>query len=233
MLSKTTHPRGGSVFHRREIDLVADLVGHLPVYVNRASRTCTIHREVGVGRSIADVVVTLMPKNAVRIPPPLSVRESVIVSALRSNGSTRIDVLERLCGMAPQSLRTGMVDRLRHAGVVSRGEGGRVSLGGWCRAGALIAIEAKLTRWGDALEQALAYRQFADRVYVALPADCVRPALRARAVFERESVGLLSVNGEIRCEIRARVITAHDWRREFVYSRLVQAVARAATSTSD
>ena len=51
---------------------------------------------------------------------------------------------------------------------------------------------------------------------VALPADCVRPALKARAVFERNSVGLLSVNGEIQCEIRAKRVSLHNWRREFV-----------------
>ena len=86
-----------------------------------------------------------MPENVVRIPPTLSVQDSVIVGALRSNGSTRIDVLERLCGMPPMSLRRGIIDRLQNARVVSRGQGGLVSLGRWCRSDALIAIEAKLT----------------------------------------------------------------------------------------
>ena len=107
-----------------------------------------------------------------------------------------------------------------------------MSLGRWCRSGMLIAIEAKLTKWLDALEQARAYRQFADQVYVALPADRVQPALKARVMFERNSVGLLSVNGDIQCEIRAKSLSMHNWRREFVYSRLVRVAARGATSSA-
>jgi hypothetical protein len=230
MLKTPKRARGGSEFHSNETDLVTDLIGNLPAYLQRASTTCSIHREVGVGRSIADVVAALMPEKAVRVPPPLSVQESVLISALRSNGPTRIDVLEQLCGMTPKSLRGGALNRLETAGVVARGDGGRISLGRWCRSGSLIAIEAKLTRWLDALEQASVYRQFADRVYVALPADCVQPAMRARAMFERAGVGLLSVNGEIRCEIRAQALGAHDWRREYVYSRLARAPLSAPTS---
>ena len=232
MPNSSTRPRVGSDFHRHEADLVDDLIGHLPAYVKRTSKTCTIHREVSVGRSVADVVVALMPENLVRIPPTLSVQDSVIVGALRSNGSTRIDLLERLCGMPPMSLRRGIIDRLQNARVVSRGQGGLVSLGRWCRSGMLIAIEAKLTKWLDALEQARAYRQFADQVYVALPADRVQPALKARAMFEHNSVGLLSVNGDIQCKIRAKSLSMHNWRREFVYSRLVRVAARGATSSA-
>src|SRR3989442_14494515 len=107
MLKTSKRTRGGSEFHRNETDLVTDLIRNLPAYLQRASTTCSIHREVGVGRSIADVVAALMPEKAVRIPPPLSVQESVLISALRSNGPTRIDVLERLCGMTQKSLRAG------------------------------------------------------------------------------------------------------------------------------
>jgi len=229
-MPRTPRRRPGSEFHRCEQDLVADLVTQLPAYLHRASRTCRIQREVGVGRSIADVVAALMPVNAARILPPLSVRESVMVSALRASGPTRIDVLERLCGMNRQSLRGGSLDRLQSLGVVVRGAGGRVALGRWCRSGTLIAIEAKLTRWWDALEQAEAYRQFADRVYVALPADCVGPAVRSRGAFERAGVGLLSVNGGIHCEVQAGVAATHDWRREYVYSRTTRAPISVATS---
>lgn len=221
-----------SQFHRRESDLVADLVGHLPGYLHRVARECAIQTEVRVGSSIADVVAALVPTGATRLPPPLSARESVIVSALRQSGPTRIDVLERRCGMPAATMRGGILARLESVGLVCRGAGGRIALGHWCRASALIAIEAKLTRWVDALEQALAYRQFADRVYVALPADRVIQPLRARAMFERAGVGLLSVNGKIRCEIRARALIAHDWRREYVYSRLARVVPSAVTPTA-
>lgn len=226
MKNRETKHQSASSFHPFEVDLIADLVKHLPKYLQRVARRCVIHREIGVGCSIADIVATSMPTGAVRVPTPLSVRESVIVSVLRHNGPTRIDVLEHLCGMKPKTLREGELDRLVVNRVVTLGDGGRVALGSWSRAGSIVAIEAKLTRWLDALEQALAYRQFADRVYVALPADCVSPALRARQRFLSAGIGLLSVNGAIRCEIRASSSTQHDWRREYVYSHLLGAGLR-------
>lgn len=214
---------GGSEFYRREIDLVADLIGHLPTYLLRANAKCEIRREVGVGRSIADVVAAVVPRRSVRMIPKLSVRESVIVRALRAIGATRIDVLERRCGMPARSLRQGQLRRLVNEGVISCGAGGRVALGSWLRSGTIVAIEAKLLRWQDAIEQAVEYRRFADRVYVALPTDCIRAALRSRARFESAGVGLLGVNGSICCEIRAGYSGVHDWRREYVYSRMLRA----------
>ena len=221
MPQKTVHRRGGSNFHLYERDLVSDLVAHLPAYLKRSNRTCVVHREVGVGRSIADVVATLFPARTARIPPALSVRDSVLVNLLRQNGPTRIDVLERLCSMPAKSLRGEPIHRLQTSGIVTVGDGGRVALTRWCRTGALVAIEAKLTRWLDALEQAYEYRRFADRVYVALPADCLAPAIRAHAMFESAGIGLLAVNSHVRQEIRAAAVTTHDWRREYVYGRLL------------
>ena len=221
MSEKKVHRRGGSKFHLYESDLVSDLVAHLPAYLNRPKRTCAIHREVGVGRSIADVVAALLPAGPRRPPPALTVRDSVLVNLLRQHGPTRIDVLEKLCGMPAKSLRGDHVRRLQASSILMVGAGGRVALTRWCRSSALIAIEAKLTRWLDALEQAYEYRRFADRVFVALPADCIAPALRARPMFERAGIGLLAVNGCIRQEIRAAAVTTHDWRREYVYCRLL------------
>ena len=230
MRHTAAHRLGGSEFHPYESDLVNDLITHLPKYLKRSNRTCAIHREVGVGRSIADVVATLLPADAGRVPPVLSVKDSVLVSLLRQNGPTRIDVLERMCGVPPKSLRGEHIHRLVASGIVVVGDGGRVALARWSRSAALIAIEAKLTRWLDALEQALEYRRFADRVYVALPADCVAPALRARAMFQRAGVGLLAVNGSIQREIPAAAPTTHDWRREYVYSRLLASTTRGNES---
>ena len=223
--------REGSKLHPQEADLVIDLVESLPGYLNRDSSRCVVHTEVGVGRSIADVVAAVVQLTASRFPSVLSVRESVVVSALRRFGPTRVDILERLCGLRPGELRGGPLEALRERGVVSLGRGGRVSMGGWYRSGAVIAIEAKLTRWRDALRQAMVYRHFADRVYVALPADCMARPLHARAMFEREGVGLLSVNGGIKTEIRAPLCNTHDWRREFVYSRVARGAGYAVATS--
>jgi hypothetical protein len=67
----------------------------------------------------------------------------------------------------------------------------------------LVAVELKLRDWRRAVGQAVRYRVFAERSYVALPAqrvslDVVREATRAQ-------VGLLAVDGALRVE---EVVTA-------------------------
>jgi hypothetical protein len=85
----------------------------------------------------------------------------------------------------------------------------------------LIAVEAKLLRWRDALAQAAAYRRYADEVYVALPEGFGAPAIVSADLFRAAGVGLLIVSGNrLRQAVAATVSRDHDWRREFVYSRL-------------
>jgi hypothetical protein len=57
----------------------------------------------------------------------------------------------------------------------------------------VLAFEAKLTRWRDALHQAYRTRCFARRSYVVLPERVALIALRYAHEFERRDVGLCSV----------------------------------------
>lgn len=79
--------------------------------------------------------------------------------------------------------------------------------GGWtdvlalCPAGQLVAFEAKLSRWRDALHQAYRTKCFANRSYVVLPDAPARVALRHRSEFSRRRVGLCSVSPERGIEV--------------------------------
>lgn len=55
----------------------------------------------------------------------------------------------------------------------------------------VIAIEAKLHDWKQALRQACRYRRFADYSFVLLDADRSAPALKNRSMFEDHNVGLI------------------------------------------
>ncbi len=64
------------------------------------------------------------------------------------------------------------------------------------RADEVVAIEAKLTRWRDAMQQAYRNTFFADRSYVLLP-----PAIAGRAAeyeddFNLRNVGICTFDGE-------------------------------------
>ena len=64
---------------------------------------------------------------------------------------------------------------------------------------ALVAVELKLTRWRQALRQAVAYQVWAPEAYVALPFPGAIRAARHRHRFEVEGVGLLAVlDGDVR-----------------------------------
>lgn len=64
--------------------------------------------------------------------------------------------------------------------------------------GVLIAIEAKLEKWRDALQQAYRNTCFAHRSYVLLPEKAALIAAKYLAEFERRKVGLCYLsNGKI------------------------------------
>lgn len=62
----------------------------------------------------------------------------------------------------------------------------------------VIAIEAKLSRWKNALQQAYRNRCFADKSYVLLPLDVAQKASQYSREFERRGVGICCLqNGNI------------------------------------
>ena len=75
---------------------------------------------------------------------------------------------------------------------------GRTDIIGIDPNGVLIAIEAKLEKWRDALHQAYRNTCFAQRSYVLLPEKIALIAARYLAEFERRRVGLFYLSdGEI------------------------------------
>jgi hypothetical protein len=93
----------------------------------------------------------------------------------------------------------------------------------WTRSASLVAFEAKLHKWRDALAQARWYRKYADTSYVVLPIAQAKAAMKASDEFLEAGVGLLVFDvTTIYCAIPAARSREHDWRREFVLSRVAQ-----------
>lgn len=71
--------------------------------------------------------------------------------------------------------------------------------------GHVIAFEAKLTKWRDALQQAYRNTSFCEESYVVLPAGKADSAIQHQEEFIRRGVGLCVVGEEeIEFPIRAR-----------------------------
>lgn len=204
-----------------EATLVDELCAQLPVLLTGRGRPRGIEREVVVGDSIADVVVLLGGVQPdVPVTKPLSVGESVILSMLRRDGATTTDELTRRCGLNGKAKR--ILNRLDRLGLVRCSATGRVAAErSWLNTTKIVAVEAKLLRWRDALAQATSYRRYADESYVALPEAFAQPARQGSEFFRAAGVGLVVVSEHgARRVIPAARARDHDWRREFVYSRL-------------
>lgn len=207
---------------RYESDLVARGTALLPAFVSSRASHWKIATELGVGLAIADLVVALFKRPVGAEVTALSAKDSVILAALRNRGATRIDMLEERCGLARGGLRGAPLDRLVDGGLVTRRPGGCVALAGdWVEEVELIAIEAKLLKWRQALKQASSYARYADSVYVMLPGvegrrgDCARAAAAA-------GVGVLLVeDGRLDEHVAPMKRVDHDWRREFALSRVL------------
>ena len=71
---------------------------------------------------------------------------------------------------------------------------GRTDVLARCKAGTLVAFEAKLTRWQVACDQAYRNTAYASRTYVVLPPDIALRALAAEAFFRSRRIGLCSAS---------------------------------------
>ena len=92
-----------------------------------------------------------------------------------------------------------------HATHEFRHSSGRADIVARSSTGELIAFEAKLTKWRDALHQAYRNSSFAHYSYVVLPMKAAHTAIRNRREFEIRGVGLCAVDdGPVTIEIAAR-----------------------------
>lgn len=60
----------------------------------------------------------------------------------------------------------------------------------------VVAVEAKLDRWGDALRQAISYKRFADKAIVAMDSAGAPREPEAWSEFAREGIGLCAVSSD-------------------------------------
>ena len=65
----------------------------------------------------------------------------------------------------------------------------------------VITVEAKISKWRKAGEQAIRHRQFSNRTYVALDKRYLHRALKFISSFESERIGILSVDAAGRGEV--------------------------------
>lgn len=182
---------------------------------------CRLAQELTVGHSIADLVI--LRANFTHFWPegPLSIAESAILSSLRRLGAANVDLIAKEVFMQAEPVRRLLLGRLSSWYLVRNIGGEFRSSKAWVSQSEIIAVEAKLMRWRDALSQAAAYRRYADRAFVLLPAASALTAAQHKDVFAEAGVGLLSyADGSVVHVFPAQKTREHKWHREFAISRI-------------
>ena len=91
--------------------------------------------------------------------------------------------------------------------------------------GDVVAFEAKLSRWREALQQAYRNTCFAHLSYVLLPKAAARVALHHEAEFVRRRVGLCYIDGD------DLIVVFHPGRSEPIQPWLSAEAVRCAMGT--
>jgi DNA-binding CsgD family transcriptional regulator len=121
--------------------------------------------------------------------------ESHVLAAVLS-GLTRPAEIAAQLYTRPERVEATLA-RLQRRGTIRRNARGHFvpQPGSFPLGAAVTAIEAKLHRWRDAIAQAVAYKTFANRAYVAFPRSTLEARVDAIAAMCRTfSLGLISVD---------------------------------------
>ncbi|MEP6766644.1 MAG: hypothetical protein ABJB66_20175 [Gemmatimonadaceae bacterium] len=161
-----------------------------------------ILREPMFGGVIPDLLIGIVPDDftvaVCHNDFPQGLVDSFLVHFLTDCGTSEIAELQEQLGLNATSTARSL-KKLHHAGLVD-----------WTYADTavatrfaeqvldieIIAIEAKLTRWREALEQATAYKTFCDRAFVAMDANQFVLTPDCEKNFTENRVGLIVCDGD-------------------------------------
>ena len=183
-----------------EVELYPVLQDALPGLLVRPRKGDVVHSAAQrpVGAIIPDFIVLHSPGNAAQqVTGDLTFFEANVVASLLQGGPAREQAIARQ--LYSRSERVGRsLDVLCRRGVVIQRRSGAFAVNPGIPFGAMnvVAVEAKLRRWREAMEQAIAYQRFANAAYVALPSDGVHDGgVALRRAAQQHGVGILRVAG--------------------------------------
>ncbi len=200
-----------------ERELVRVLEAQSIAALNLSARWHRMLSEVTIRSRIADLVVIHAPRQPQSKRARVTYFEAAILAMLLQHGASDLDaVADRLYSTA-LSVET-RAKKLAQLGLLAFGSEGNMHPTGRHLPYdvGVIAIEAKLTRWRDAIAQAADYRGFANQSYIALPASVFERSNAILSECQDAGIGAMSVgpNGAISIPLEAPWVSPHS--AEFV-----------------
>jgi hypothetical protein len=185
-----------------------------------------------IGNIIPDLVLGEWQDGATCAKLAVTYAEASLLAALEQYRELSLPEL-RKCLFASSISVNRYISRLERIGGIQRNTNGLMRIGDFLRTDQceIVAIEVKMRRWREALQQAISYQSFSDQAYVVLDARQVALNEELFSSFESANVGLLLQDGAkltrvIRCSSRRRFSS----NRVIVSQKLKIASLKSVTS---
>lgn len=193
-MTTSTHKVG--VF-ASERELQKELAGINDIDLDGAYTTTFVRREVPVKGCIPDLVYVRfqnVPDSGLW-PAKWSFYHTFVVWLLRHKPQLRLEAIAEECYEPPTGRIQVTLRDLAKSGAVEKLETGEIKLSSRMQEveAEVIAVEAKLKRWREAMDQAESYQEFADQVFVAMDAALVPREPEVLVEFENKGIGLCAV----------------------------------------
>lgn len=153
----------------------------LPKHIARVPDRWVQLKEPAIGNVIPDLLLGEWRDELRPLKRHFTFVEARILALLEQHDEMlETEICDRLHLSEPAAARA--FKRIERSGITIRTRAGQISLdvGAFTKGVIVTAIELKLFRWREALEQAISYLRFADRAYVVLDAE--------RTVHDREMI---------------------------------------------
>lgn len=187
---------------RYEKELIPPIVSVVPTLVAGTNPVC-FALEHTVDYRTVDVVVSVLPSTwndakddtlLARLRP-LAIRDLMVLEHIRANHKVSNAKLARDLHLNVTDLAEIILPRLERLRLVHKSKRSFCPTG-WVKFYPLeiMTIEAKLSRWKEAIEQARFNSRFSDKSYIAIPSDLLARCETIHSVSKQVNVGLITVD---------------------------------------
>lgn len=209
----------------------AEMIQPLKSFLTDALYLDAVEEEFSAGYGIADIVGIrydcrkLKSRVDCGLKKPVSnIRELSILEAFQEKSPLTVDVLAKKIGLSDSYIKQVLLKSLVGKGYLEK-HGNEYTLIAEISSftNLVVSVEAKLTKWRDALAQAKRYQHFSNIVFVALPQQTVKRI--ERDLFKKNNIGVLSVNSDsINIELKPQLMkpktnVMHLYCNEFFFEK--------------
>lgn len=202
-----------AVNKEKQMRYEAEMIQPLKSFLIDALYLDAVEEEFSAGYGIADIVGIRCNYQKLKYRfdyglknPVSNIRELSLLKAFQKNSSLTADVLSKKTGLSVSYIKKVLLKSLVEKGYLEK-HGNEYTLIADISSFTelVVSVEAKLTKWRDALAQAKRYQHFSNIVFVALPQQTVKKI--ERELFKKNNIGVLSVgSGSINIELKPQLM---------------------------